>query len=292
LISSDPKTNQIEVVEINDNLIYFYWGRHPEHDILDMRLGGGSYAIHKGDSAIVVDTMNSPAQGEWVKNYLQARHLISKFTVVISHWHLDHIAGNWLYRDVNIVGHTDTQKNILAHKDAIEAGTLWRCPGFPAVPPNIIFENRADLWLDDLKVELHEFAIHEPGHIAVILPRDKIMLAGDMLEDPIWIFNLEFAAPEIQLAEFRRMMEMDIDKIYPAHGNLEVVKTGGYEKKLINNNVQYLCRMIVDMDSPDFHLKTAQEYIDDALTSGELNWWEPYSEIHLENIAIIKKFAR
>lgn len=256
-----------------------------------MRLGGGSYAIHKGKSAIVIDTMNSPGQAEWVKNYLHSKHSISKFTVIVSHWHLDHIAGNCLYRDRTIVGHTYTRKKILDNKNAIEAGTLWNCPGFPAVTPNITFEERLDLWLDDLKVELHEFTIHEPGHIAVILPDKRIMLAGDMLEDPIWIFNLEFAAPEIQLAEFERMMEMDIDKIFPVHSNLEVVKAGGYDKKLINNNAQYLSRMIVDADSPDFNLKAAKEYINDALAAGELTWWEPYAEIHAENRTIIKKLS-
>ncbi len=292
MIHSAHETNPIEVVEIDDKLICFYWGRHPDHDTLDMRLGGGSYAIHKGDSAMVIDTMNFSEHGEWVQNYLRTRHSISNFTVIISHWHLDHIAGNCFYRGRTIVGHAHTRKNILANKDAIEAGTLWSCPGFPAVPPNITFEKRLDLWLDDLKVELHEFTIHEPGHIAVILPHDKIMLPGDMLEDPIWIFNLEFAAPEIQLAEFERMMKMDIDKIYPAHCNLEVVKGGGYEKKLIKNNADYLRRMIADVERPDFNFKTAQEYIHDALTARELAWWEPYAEIHAENRAIIQKFGR
>jgi len=279
----------IEVVDINDHLACFYWGRHKNHYHLDMRLGGSSYVIHKGESAIVVDTMNLPGQGDWVKNYLQSKYSIKNFTVVITHWHLDHIAENYLYKDNNIVGHADTREIILTDKDAIESGKLWGPPAFPAVPPNITFEGRLDLWIDDLKVELHEFTIHAQGHIGVILPDDNILIAGDMLEDPILIFHFDFATPKTQLAEFERMMEMDIDLIYCSHCNLDIVRAGGYDKRLIKNNANYLSRMLADADHPDFLIKNAQDYINDALAAGELTWWEPYSEIHVKNRDTIKK---
>ncbi len=280
--------NYIEVVEINDHILYFYWGRHIDHYEMDMRLGGGTHAIYKGDSAIIVDTMDLPGQGEWVKNYLQTNCAITNFAVVNTHWHLDHIAGNHLYKNGSIIGHTDTRKIILANKDAIEAGTLWGPPAFPAVPPNVTFKGRSDLWLEDLKVELHEFAIHCEGHLGVYLPDDKILLAADMLEDPIWIFDLDFATPETQLAEFERMMAMDIERIYSSHCNLDTVKAGGYDKRFIKNNANYLKRMIADANNSDFCTKTAHVYIEDALGAGELTWWEPYAEIHARNMDTIK----
>ncbi len=280
--------NQIEVVDINDYLAFFYWGRHKDHFNLDTRLGGGSYAIYKGDSAIVVDTMCLPGQAEWVKKYLQRKCFIKNFTVVITHWHLDHIAENYLYKDDIIVGHTATRKIIMANKSAIESGTLWGPPAFPAVPPNATFEGRLDLWLDDLKVELHEFTTHDQGHIVVILPNDKILLAGDMLEDPIPILHFNFATAEIQLAEFERMMAMEIDRIYPSHCNLDTVKAGGYDKSFIRNNANYLRKMVADANNPKSNQKTAQDYIGDALAAGELTWWEPYSEIHNRNRDAIK----
>lgn len=288
----DEEVNYIEAVEINDYLVYYYWGRHKDHYELDMRLGGGAHVIHRGNSAVLVDTMDLPGQGEWVKNYLQTKYAIKNFTVVNTHWHLDHITGNHLFRNGPIIGHNDTRKIILANKNAIEAGTLWGTPAFPAVPPNITFAGRMDLWLDNLKIELHEFAIHCEGHLSVYLPEDKIMLAADMLEDPIWIFQFNVAQPEIQLAEFDRMMAMDIDHIYASHCSLATVKTGGYDKRFIKNNVNYLKRMLADAGKSDFGTKTAQAYIKDALAAGELTWWEPYSEIHARNIDSIKNLTR
>ena len=255
---------------------------------MNMRLGGGTYAIYRADSAILADTMDLPGQGEWVKKYLQDKYAINNFIVVNTHWHLDHITENHLYKNGSIIGHADTRKIILANKDAIEAGTLWGPPAFPAIPPNITFKGRMDLWLEDLKLELHEFAIHCEGHLAVYLPDDKTLLAADMLEDPIWIFDLDFATPETQLAEFERMMAMDIERIYSSHCNLDTVKAGGYDKRFIKNNVNYLKRMIADADHSDFGSKTAQVYIEDALGAGELTWWEPYAEIHARNLETIK----
>jgi cyclase len=285
----DAAINYIEVVEINDHILYFYWGRHQEHSELDMRLGGGTYAIYKGDSAIIVDTMDLPGQGAWVKNHLQTQYAIKNFMVVNTHWHLDHIAGNQVYANCSIIGHTDTRTIISANKEAIEAGTLWGgFPAFAAIPPNITFTGRMDLWLDNLKVELHEFKIHCAGHLSVILPDDKILLAADMLEDPIWIFQFDFASPEIQLAEFDRMRAMDIDRIYANHCNLDTVKAGGYDKRFIKNNADYLKKMIADVENPGFCAHKAQVYIGDALAAGELTWWEPYSEIHARNIDTIR----
>jgi cyclase len=280
---------EIEVVEINDHLAFFYWGRHPNHKMMDMQLGGGSFAIYRGNSAIVVDTMTQPGQGKWVKQYLEKTRSIKFFTVVITHWHLDHIIDNYLYKDGIIIGHSYTRKVMQDNKDIFESGNFEDYPAFPVVPPNLTFEGRLDLWLDDLKVELHEFLVHAKGHIGVIIPDDKIFIASDILEDPIWIFDFDFASPETQLAEFERLMTMDIEQILPSHGNLDIIKAGGYTKNFIKHNADYLRSMMSDTDNPDFLKKSAQDYIGDALKLGELIWWEPYAKVHELNKSTIKK---
>ena len=85
-----PKAS-IEVVEITDYLMYFYWGRHLNDEMMDMRLGGGSFAIYKEDRAVIIDTMARPGQGAWVRNYLEENYQINHFTLVAAHWHVDHV---------------------------------------------------------------------------------------------------------------------------------------------------------------------------------------------------------
>jgi glyoxylase-like metal-dependent hydrolase (beta-lactamase superfamily II) len=282
---------EIEVVEINDHLAYFYWGRHPDHKMMDMQLGGGSFAIYKGSSAIVVDTMTQPGQGLWVKQYLEKTHAIKFFTVVNTHWHVDHIIDNGLYRDCTIVGHTYTRKIMLENQKAFETGNYEDYPAFSVVPPNLTFEGRLDLWLDDIKVELHEVLVHAKGQIGVILPKEKIFIASDILEDPIWFFDFDIASPETQLGEFERLMRMDIEKILPSHGSLDIIKAGGYNKNLIKNNADYLKQMIGDKDNPALLARSARDYIGEALKAGELRWWEPYAKVHELNKDAIKKLG-
>ncbi|MEJ2166700.1 MAG: hypothetical protein P8X90_14325, partial [Desulfobacterales bacterium] len=87
------------------------------------------------------------------------------------------------------------------------------------------------------------------------------------------------------------MIAMDIDRIYAGHCSLAKVKTGGYDKRFIKNNVNYLKRMLADADNSDFGTKTAQVYLKDALAAGELTWWEPYAEIHARNIEAIRNLS-
>jgi len=105
----------IKVKVLNDYLIFFFDGRRPAEryaqgwnwfDDAAMKLGVGTYAIHSGDQAVVYDTFTSVAQAKFVRDYLEKMG-IKKFTVVHSHWHLDHIAGPFTTIVLSAVGAAD-----------------------------------------------------------------------------------------------------------------------------------------------------------------------------------------
>lgn len=283
-------SRQIEVVEVTDFLLYFYWGRHEHDEMMDMRLGGGSFALYKGDTALVIDTMARPGQGVWVRRYLEEKIKIKHFTLIASHWHVDHVIDNQAYENDVIIGHKRTRDVMLEKKELFETGQYSDYDAFRVVPPNLVFEGKLELWLKDMKVELHEYLVHEEGHLGVLLPDEKIFIANDILEDPIWFFDFDFASPETQLAELERLMVQDIDMILPCHGTLSVIKNGGYSKQLIQDNIDYLKAMMADLNSPNFKTNTAPELIANGLQNGELNWWEPYAEVHeLNKESLLKR---
>ena len=285
---STAAVDYIEPVHINDYLIYFYWGRHPDHWHSDMQLGGGAHALYKNGSALLVDTMCLPEQAEWVKHYLQTQCSVEHFSVFNTHWHDDHIAGNQLFADGNIIGHRLTREFMLKYRKQIEAGESGH-PGVPVQVPNITFETRLDVWLDDLKVELHHFDIHAPGHVAAFVPQDGVLIAGDMLEDPVWALEFGFASPEKQIAEYERMMAMDLKHIFSTHCDLGKVKAGGYDKSFIRHNANYLRRLLTKVAEPGFEQMPVNDFIDDGLSAGELHWWEPYAEVHEDNCRTIAR---
>src|SRR5678815_1686622 len=99
-----------QVFELNDHLIAFYDGRNtlrlsPDPNWVDdaaNKLGVATYAIHQGHDAIVFDTFPTIDQAQWQRSTLEAMG-ITHFTIVTSHWHNDHIAGNVVYQDSEIV---------------------------------------------------------------------------------------------------------------------------------------------------------------------------------------------
>ena len=46
-----------------------------------------------------------------------------RITVVLSHWHLDHIAGTVVFDDVEVIANRRTAELLERHREAIEAGT-------------------------------------------------------------------------------------------------------------------------------------------------------------------------
>lgn len=279
----------IEVVPLSDHLTHFYWGRDLAHANFNARVGGGNHVIHQGDSAIVIDTMNLPGQGRWVRDYMTASHGIKQFTVVNTHWHSDHVVDNAVFRHDRIIGHRLTREILLEHKDDLENSSKAGYPSFPVVPPAITFEGRLDLWLGDLKVELHEFGVHERGHIAVVIPDHKTLIAADMLEDPICVIDFDHLSAEFQLAEFERMLALDVDYIYATHCTLDRVKAGGYDKRFIENMAGYMAAMVTEVNSPGYDSKPAQAYIAQALDNDELTWWAAYEEVHQWNREAVRR---
>jgi cyclase len=114
-------TPHIRVHHHNDYLISFYAGRDQserhlkERNWLDdsaLKLGTAMYAIHSGAEAVVYDTFASVAHAEFVRSYLEQLG-IRKFTAVLSHWHLDHIAGNAVFDDGDIIATSLTRDALL-----------------------------------------------------------------------------------------------------------------------------------------------------------------------------------
>jgi cyclase len=211
----------IKVQALTDYLIYFFDGRRPAEryakdwnwfDDAAMKLGVGTYAIHSGDQAIVYDTFTSVPQAKFVRDYL-TKMGIKKFTVVHSHWHLDHIAGDSVYDDSDVVTTTATKDALEKQKDDIESGKLWGPPPInPVRIPNVTFDGKKEMTVGDVKFELRQINIHSADGCVIYFPKDKILLAGDTLEDSLtYMVEIENLAEHVK--NLKSMREWDVVKI-------------------------------------------------------------------------------
>ena len=289
------------VVDINDHVVGFYVGRGRSapsplaatgENWVDggaWGLGAINYAVHAGDSALVYDTSTLPALGRWQRDYLAETKGIKHFTVVLSHWHLDHIAGNSAYADSTIVSLALTRDALVEHRPAIEAGTLWGSPALEVVLPDVTFEDTLVVYVGSLRVELHRFDIHSRDGNVMVIPSDETLYAGDTLEDTI-TYMVEPGDIPTHVAELERMRALEISTIYPNHGDLDVIASGGYTKTLIDAMREYDVNMLARAREPGYLTLPIEDVVPEGLASGAVTVFEPYRAVHANNLALVRDY--
>jgi glyoxylase-like metal-dependent hydrolase (beta-lactamase superfamily II) len=298
---ADAADMNMRVFQINDHLLSFYDGRPAEpsiksgvHNWADfgaMNVGVATYVIHRGDRALVYDTYPSPAQAKWVRDYL-VKSGIRHFTVVNSHWHLDHVGGNAIYADVDRIATEKTRQRLTAKKAAIETGAEWGPPAItPLVIPNIGITADTSYFVEDIKVELRPVNIHSEDGLVLYLPADRILLAGDTLEDTL-TFIVEPEQIAIQYKNLQAMKQWSIDRIFPNHGNPDVIANGGYQTTLIDATQDYLRRMVERAHDPGYLKGSLDNYVHDSVSKGWVGVWWAYREAHEANLAVVAKAYR
>lgn len=294
---------KIDVIEINPNLTAFYTGRDPSqarlteawnwHDDAAMKLGVATYAIHDGQEALIVDTFSFPSQARRVRDYLEDKG-IRKFTLILSHWHLDHIGGNEVYRDSPIIASDTTLALLTRHKGAIEAGELHGPPAIkPLVLPSIAYSAQTVLQLGEIQVFLKNVNIHSADSTTIHLPSQRILLAGDTLEDTLTYLAMEEVGQlAAHVKNLRHMRQMSVAEIYPNHGNPAVLARGGYDKTLIDSTIEYITKMVASAHDADFLKTDMKEFLVEALDKGWIERFEPYEAVHEENLRLLHAYFR
>ena len=146
-------------------------------------LGIASYAILDGAEALVYDTHISLAHARIIREALSAAGATS-IRVVLSHWHTDHVAGNEIFADCEIIANSLTAKALAEHRQEFEDG--GRDPAInPLIMPTRTFDGELTLNVGETTVELRHADIHSHDGTVMLLPQSGVLLAGDTLEDPI-----------------------------------------------------------------------------------------------------------
>lgn len=292
----------MKTIAINQHLLGFYFGgdADPDEAMLDKQfeenwmvdgcnaLGVCCYVVHSGHEALVYDTLCTPEQMGEVKSYLQNQG-ITKFTVALSHWHLDHVGGTAIFENCNVISSPKTRQYLIEHKSAIESATLWGQPPIkPLILPNLIFNDSLSIFIGNVEVELHNINIHSDDGIFIYLPQFKYFLAGDMLEDtcPFVTNPLEI---QTHLANLALIAKKDIQKIYPNHGRYNTIKNGGYCKELIDSVADYLNKMYQAVEqNPNCEEPDLRAFAAKYLDKGIIQYWEPYEKVHKLNFSRVK----
>lgn len=281
---------QLRVLRPHPGVLAFYAGRVPGERYAEgdnwvddgaISLGIASFAIVSGDTALVYDTHVAVSYGEAIREVLRAEG-VRHITVVLSHWHLDHVAGTAAFADCEVIANARTLAHLSQRKDSIERGD--RPPPIrPLVLPTRTFTGRMQLTVGTATVELIEANIHSDDATVLWWPETGLLFAGDTMEDTVTYVD-EPEGFAVHLVDLDRLAALHPRRILPNHGAAEVIAAGGYGPRLIAATQDYI-RWLQDLPANPARAETPLgEVIAPHLADGTLVWFEPYAEIHAQNI--------
>ncbi len=282
----------LRVSEPSPGLLAFYDGRDgqrflPFDNWVDdgaISLGTASYALIHQDRALVYDTHVSVPHAKAIRAELLTRG-VRQITVVLSHWHLDHVAGTAAFADCPVISNIRTAAHLTRHKDGIEDGSFHGPPAInPLILPTQTFDGTLELAGWGERVVLLTANIHSDDATLLWLPDRGLLLAGDVVEDCVTYVGApaDFA---IHLADLARLAALPLRAVLPNHGAEHVLASGGYPAGLIAATARYIRWLQSLPDHPERHNTPMAEAIGPDLASGVLQAFAPYETVHRQNIA-------
>lgn len=288
-------TSHLRTLRLTDNLIGFYDGRVPGQafgqgpnwvDDGALELGVCSYALVDGAEALVYDTHISVPHAAAIRATVEGLGA-TRITVVLSHSHLDHIAGTEAFAECEIVSNALTAARLTEHRAAIESGTQSGPPAIsPLVMPTTTFEGRTRIEVGRLGVDLVQFDIHSKDATVLHVPGEGLLLAGDTVEDTVTYVS-EADGLERHVEELERMRRLGAERIQPNHGSRERIERGGYDETLIDATRKYVGDLLARAGEPRDRTRDLRSFVAEQLADRSLEWFEPYQRVHESNLEAV-----
>ena len=173
------------------------------------------------DAVTVIDTCFTERRTRTFLDAIRRVTTLPLRTLINTHHHGDHTHGNYLLPTATIIGHELCRQETIASGHAAAAlfpGVDWGT--IEIAPPFVTIQERLNLYVDDLKVELkHVGPAHTTNDVIAWIPQRKVLFTGDV------IFNggTPFAAMGsvagwLEALEMLRALEPET--IVPGHGPL------------------------------------------------------------------------
>jgi cyclase len=280
------------VLDCAPGLTAYYDGRVPNYrwregpnwvDDGAISLGIASYVLESENKALVYDTHVSVEHANIIRNDLTRRG-VTHVTVLLSHWHLDHVAGTEAFADCEIISTRKTLEHLKARKSAIESGALEGPPQInPLILPTRVFEGELEFQLGARHLKFIACNIHSDDAAVVWEESAGLLLAGDTMEDTITYVG-EPQNFETHLRDLDRLWALNPQFIFPNHGDPDIIAAGGYGKGFIKAQQQYIRTLMRCRSDAALRAKPLRELIAGPLEMGWVNYFAAYEEIHAQNL--------
>jgi cyclase len=149
-------------------------------------------------------------------------------TLVNTHHHGDHTNGNCLLPFATVIGHELCREEILRtgimDTDGLFEPVEWG--RITPAPPFVTFENRLELYVDELKIVLIHLtsAAHTTNDVVAWIPEHRVLFSGDLIFNGSTPFVV-MGSVSGSLEALSAIIELEPELIVPGHG-----EPGGIEQ--------------------------------------------------------------
>jgi glyoxylase-like metal-dependent hydrolase (beta-lactamase superfamily II) len=219
-------------------------------------------AIVTSEGTIVIDTLPFPRETREMLGFLRAESTRGIRYVINTHHHADHIYGNFLFEEADIVASERCREIIRKSGEKNLAEAKQQTPELAEVKlrlPNLTFHEKMSLHLGDKAVRLMPLPGHTLDGIGVFVEGDKILFAGDAVMPLPYIFWGDRAMLQETL---RVLKDMHLENIVQGHG--EVLLKGELDETL-DAGIAYL-DCIYDKVKAKLATRTSKERLVNEIT--------------------------
>ena len=178
-------------------------------------------AILTPEGTIVIDTLPFPQESRAMHDFLRRLSPRGIPYVINTHHHADHVYGNYLYPEADIISWRETRRYLerQGEENLRQAqGETAELADVQLRLPNIVFDKgHMFLHLGGRTLEL----IHAPGHTAdstvVYVHEDRLLFAGDAMMPVPYIVWGDW---QTMADTLRQLAKMRLDNIVQGHGEV------------------------------------------------------------------------
>jgi cyclase len=173
------------------------------------------------DGVVVIDTCFTEKRSRWFYDAIRKTAGDRAIrTLVNTHHHGDHTHGNFVFLPAaTIIGQELCREEVIA----TQLGTKGMFPGVDwgdlvVAPPVVTFQDRLNLWVDELRVELIFVGpAHTTSDVVAWVPDRRVLYAGDIVFNEGTPFAM-MGSIAGWLEALERLKRLDIETIVPGHG--------------------------------------------------------------------------
>jgi glyoxylase-like metal-dependent hydrolase (beta-lactamase superfamily II) len=185
------------------------------------------------DAVLVVDTAMGPANGRRVLTAAKEKAQGRPLQLTITHFHPEHGFGAQVFRNEATIVYNRAQRDELHDKGAgyvelfrtFGPAVAAALEGVELVDPDEVYEGETDLDLGGRTVQLRTWGVaHTRADQVVFLPEERILFAGDLVEERIFPIYPYFPPDDADvdghrwIDVLRRLEELEPAVVVPGHG--------------------------------------------------------------------------